>query len=124
MHASEIFTLHSGSDINKAKSIDGKRLKALKERLWHKEEENMVREKRNMKLRDKMVIIQMRDRKGQKGVEVVVGESRVAKCASSVSSSWEESLMMILLLVSLSWEEPSPSLMTSLGLLVISYRLR
>ena len=74
----------------------------------------MVKEKRNMKLRDKMVIIQMRDRKGQKGVEVVVRESRAAKCASSVRSSWEESLMMMLLLVSPSWEEPSPSLMTSL----------
>ena len=32
-----------------------------------------------------MVIIQRRDGKGQKGVEVVVPESRVAKCASGVS---------------------------------------
>ena len=73
----------------------------------------MVKEKRNMKLRDAMVIIQMRDRKGQKGVEVVVGESRAAKCAASVSSKWEESLMMMLLLVvGLSWEESSLSLLS------------
>ena len=69
-----------------------------------------------MKLKDKMVIIQMRDRKGQKGVEVVVGESRAAKCASSVSS-WEEpatSLMMVS-----SWEETATSLIMMMLLLVI-----
>ena len=70
----------------------------------------MVKEKRNMKLRDAMVIIQMGDRKGQKGVEVVVGESRAAKCALSVSSKWDESLMMMmLLLVSLPLLDDKPA---------------